>query len=400
MGDNEQKMDTNVNKKTREIPNVPNLRFKEFLGEWVTTTLESLTKNEKKSFAGGPFGSDLKAEDYTLDGVPIIQLSNITEDYLNFNERLIFTSEKKADSLISNNAYPGDLIIAKMMPAGRCCIAQNLYNRYVLGSDAIRVNLDVKKCNKLFMREQINTQNIRKKITSKTAGSTRQRIGIPELKNLTLFSPSIEEQNKIGAFLLKLDTRIETQSKIIEKLQSQIIAISNIMVKAISQKISLGEICAFERKTAHQSSEGLSNGTYPFFTNEEETVKFFNSYDFNGEYIIANTGGKANFKYYNGKFATMSDCLIIKIKDASLTKFYSIVFSNLQKYIDYVGFEGSGLKHLNKDWLLKLQVPQYGKEAEIFIKMIDNLKEKLQKEKDILSAYKKQKAYLLSNMFI
>jgi hypothetical protein len=96
----------------------------------------------------------------------------------------------------------------------------------------------------------------------------------------------------------------------------------------------------------------------------------------------------------------MSDCLVIKFKSSKLTNFYSIVFSTLQKYIDYVGFEGSGLKHLNKDWLIKLQVPQYGSEAETFIKIIDDLKEKLQKEKDILSAYKKQKAYLLSNMFI
>ena len=245
-----------------------------------------------------------------------------------------------------------------------------------------------------------SSKSFHKQVFRLTQGTKIFSISFNNFREMSVSIPQKEEQRKIVAFLSQIDERIETQSKIIEKLKSQIILISNIMVKAISQKISLGEICIFERKTAHQSSEGLSNGSYPFFTNEEETVKFFNSYDFNGEYIIANTGGKANFKYYNGKFAAMSDCLIIKIKDASLTKFYSIVFSNLQKYIDYVGFEGSGLKHLNKDWLLKLQVPQYGKEAEIFIKMIDNLKEKLQKEKDILSLYKKQKAYLLSNMFI
>ena len=214
------------------------------------------------------------------------------------------------------------------------------------------------------------------------------------------YLPSLIEQEKISHFLNLISNRIETQSKIIDKLKSQIISISNTMVKSITKKISIEEICDFERKTKHQSGDGLASGTYPFFTNEEENVKFFDFYDFNGEYIIANTGGKANFKYYNGKFAVMSDCLVIKFKSSKLTNFYSIVFSTLQKYIDYVGFEGSGLKHLNKDWLLKLQVPQYGSEAETFIKIIDDLKEKLQKEKDILSAYKKQKAYLLSNMFI
>ena len=288
----------------------------------------------------------------------------------------------------------GTLLLSTRATVGECSIALNECST----NQGFQSLIASDKVNNEFLYYLIATK--KRHFVKYACGSTFLEISNKEVAKTKIFVPQQREQEKIATFLSKIDQRIETQSKIIEKLQSQIIAISNIMVKAISQKISLGEICVFERKTAHQSSEGLSNGTYPFFTNEEETVKFFNSYDFNGEYIIANTGGKANFKYYNGKFAAMSDCLIIKIKDASLTKFYSIVFSNLQKYIDYVGFEGSGLKHLNKDWLLKLQVPQYGSEAETFIKIINNLKEKLQKEKDILSLYKKQKAYLLSNMFI
>lgn len=245
-----------------------------------------------------------------------------------------------------------------------------------------------------------SSKSFHKQVFRLTQGTKIFSINFSNFREMRVSIPRKEEQLKIVDFLSIIDDRISTQSKIIDKLKSQIISISNTMVKSITKKISIEEICDFERKTKHQSGDGLASGTYPFFTNEEENVKFFDFYDFNGEYIIANTGGKANFKYYNGKFAVMSDCLVIKFKSSKLTNFYSIVFSTLQKYIDYVGFEGSGLKHLNKDWLLKLQVPQYGSEAETFIKIIDDLKEKLQKEKDILSAYKKQKAYLLSNMFI
>lgn len=214
------------------------------------------------------------------------------------------------------------------------------------------------------------------------------------------YLPSLSEQKKIACFLNLITKRIEIQNKIIEDLYTQIKSISYAMVNSIREYVTIKELCSFEQKTNHQSGDGLSEGLYPFFTNEETTKKYFNVYDYDGEYIIANTGGKANFKYFNGKFATMSDCLVIKFNNQSLTIFYSIVFSHLQKYIDYVGFEGSSLKHLNKDWLLKLKVPQYEKQTEKFICLIDNLKKKLQKENTILSLYKKQKVYFLQNMFI
>ena len=394
------------------------MRFKEFLGEWVTTTLESLTKNEKKSFAGGPFGSDLKAEDYTLDGVPIIQLSNITEDYLNFNERLIFTSEKKADSLISNNAYPGDLIIAKMMPAGRCCIAQNLYNRYVLGSDAIRVNLDVKKCNKLFMREQINTQNIRKKITSKTAGSTRQRIGIPELKNLTLFSPSIEEQNKIGAFLLKLDTRIETQSKIIGDLELVKKGIYNHIFTQLNsvEKVLLEDLLIdFNKRT-------LTNKQYPILSSTLSGIYLQEDY-FNKQAASASTEGYKLVPYGFATYRSMSDTgefrfnLQTIVENGIVSPAYP-VFTCIENYrLDFILFclnyyddikkqlfsmkQGGTRLALHFNSLCKLYIPQIDKEKQSKIMTIVNTyNDKIVVEKQILEKLKEQKKFLLSNMFI
>lgn len=262
------------------------------------------------------------------------------------------------------------------------------------------IRAKVQKANPYFVYYQLKTQKYAQWVKISSARSGQPGINSEQFGSYRICLTEHNEQQKIANFLKAIDERIETQNKIIEEIKSQIFSISYIMVKSISKTIPIKEICIFEEKTKHQSGDGLLEGYYPFFTNEEETVKYFDTYDFDGEYIIANTGGKANFKYHNGKFATMSDCLVIKIRNTSLTSFYSIVFSVLQKYIDYIGFEGSGLKHLNKDWFLKFQVPQCDENAEKFICMINDLKEKLQIEKDILSLYKKQKTYLLQNMFI
>ena len=53
-------------------------------------------KIDQYSFTGGPFGSNLKSEDYTQKGVRIIQLQNIGDGQF-LNNYKIYTSQEKAD---------------------------------------------------------------------------------------------------------------------------------------------------------------------------------------------------------------------------------------------------------------------------------------------------------------
>ena len=110
----------------------------------------------------------------------------------------MFVSDCKANELSTCNAFPGDIIFAKMMPAGRACILPDIYKRYLLGSDAIRCILDNHKVDTIFFLEAVNRKSFRNLVDSKTAGSTRKRIGLPELKNLPLLIPEKKEQEKIG----------------------------------------------------------------------------------------------------------------------------------------------------------------------------------------------------------
>ena len=58
-------------------------------------------------------------------------------------------------------------------------------------------------------------------------------------------------------------------------------------------------------------------------------------------------------------------------------------------------------KSVNKDELLQHKLPIHSiEEQKHIILMFENFYSFIQKEKDILELYKKQKAYLLQNMFI
>lgn len=202
---------------------IPKIRFKEFNndGDWIEKNLiDTTSKKVKWSFTGGPFGSNLKASDYTSNGFRIIQLQNIGDSEFNDTYK-IYTSEEKANELLSCNIYAGEIIISKMGdPVGRACIIPDNLARCVMASDGIRVVVDEEKYSKYFIYSLINSRRIREAIEKKATGSTRKRIGLDELKEIKLLIPSeIKEQQKIANTISSLDDLIKKQNNKIEELK-------------------------------------------------------------------------------------------------------------------------------------------------------------------------------------
>lgn len=387
MNENNEKVISNVNSKSKEERNVPNLRFSKYNYNWIIAHLDDVA-----NVVGGGT-PDTSISSYWNGNIQFFTPTEIGHSkYVTFSKQTI-----SKQGLLKSNAKmlpKGTILLSSRATIGECSITlvecatnqgfqnliakQNIYNE--------------------FLYYMVQTK--RKHFIKYACGSTFLEISNNEIKKTKCSIPCIEEQKNIASLLTKIDERIETQSKIINSIQSQINSINHVIINRSKELIPLHEICTFEFKTNRKSNDGLPKGKYPFFTNEEEQTQYLNEYDFDGQYIIANTGGKANFRYFNGKFASMSDCLVIKIMNTDLTYFYSNVLKDKQSYINYVGFEGSGIKHLNKEWLLNFLVPKYNSSIQNYITIIKNIMNKLKIEKNILELYKKQKAYLLQNMFI
>lgn len=190
-------------------------RLPGFNGEWAVMRLGDVADpNQKWSFTGGPFGSNLKSSDYTDDGVRIIQLQNIGDGEFH-NDSAVFTSPEKADELLSCNIYPGEIILSKMGdPVARACIIPPHHERYLMCSDGIRLAVNPKRFNTYFVYISINAPDFRTRAENAGTGSTRKRIGLTELRNLELLCPELFEQTAIATCLSDMDTDIaalETQ---------------------------------------------------------------------------------------------------------------------------------------------------------------------------------------------
>ena len=186
--------------------------------DWEVVSFAELADPRVKwSITGGPFGSNLKTSDYTSEGVQIIQLQNIGDGEF-INDSKVYTSEKKANELISNNIYPNEIIMSKMGdPVARACIIPNHAKRFLMASDGIRLVPDDRYFDFYFIHEFINSPHFRNRAIDASTGSTRQRIGLGDLKKLLIIKPTLTEQKAIATALSDVDALISQLDQLIEK---------------------------------------------------------------------------------------------------------------------------------------------------------------------------------------
>jgi type I restriction enzyme S subunit len=221
-------------------------------------------------------------------------------------------------------------------------------------------------------------------------GSTIKTIGLPYFEQYQIPIPPINEQYAIVSALRDTDALINSLEKLIEKkrkikqgaMQQLLRPKKNWTIK------SLSEVIIKKPKTSHQSSYGLPFGRFPFFTNSsnDKIEKYFNDYDFNDEAIIANTGGVAHFKYFKGKFASMSDCLVFTSKEKVKYLFYFL--KSIEGFINDNCFTGSGIKHLDKKYFneIKIALPEKSEQNDIIEILSDMDNEIALFEKNLLKS--------------
>ena len=169
--------------------------------EWVR--LGDLGAPIQYPFADGPFGSNLKKEHYTTNReVRIIQLSNIGENGWR-DENVKYTTFEHLKLISRSEVDPGDIVIAKMMPAGRAIIVPDKDPKYVLSSDAVKF-VPNKHLYLPFVINCINSPVFQNQVTANVQGTTRKRTSLSKLKNCLLPIPPLAEQKRIVSKLDKL----------------------------------------------------------------------------------------------------------------------------------------------------------------------------------------------------
>jgi type I restriction enzyme S subunit len=377
-------MTTTINNEHKKL-NVPNLRFKEFEGEWEKCKLSEICT----FFSGGTPSSSNK--DFYGGNIAFIRSGELHADSTE-----LFITQAGFDSSSAKMVEIGDLLLAMYgATSGDIAVSKikGAINQAIL---CIRT-----KQNKKFI-ESVWNKHVSKNLRKYLQGG-QGNLSADIVKGISFFFPTLKEQEKIANLVSLLDERIATQNKIIDKLQSLIKGIRNDVFGKLRKDIGLnakvGDVLSYEQPQPYivEDTEYTAGGT-PVLTANKAFVLGYTSetdgiYD-KGDCIIFDDF-TLDCKYVDFPFKVKSSA--IKILTAKNKELLRYTFEFL-KYLDLSTDEHK--RHYiaetqNQEFILP--TTQIVRTIAHAFSTLSSRMQTIVKQRDMLEL---QKQYLLRQMFI
>jgi type I restriction enzyme S subunit len=168
-------------------------------------TLEEIASKTKFGIVDGPFGSHLKAEEYTDTGVRVIRVNNIKPNRFNF-EDIRYVSPEKYETIKRSTVRPNDIIMAKVgNTIGKACVFPKEIEFAVLTANVCKITVDSKQANPVFISYQMNFDAIQERIRNLSGDTAKPMINIPRLKELKLLLPPLALQEEFAGVVTRVE---------------------------------------------------------------------------------------------------------------------------------------------------------------------------------------------------
>ena len=381
-------MTTTKNNEHKKL-NVPNLRFPEFQGEWITYKIKDvlsigngrdykhLSNGEIPVFGTGGYMTSVDECLYNGETTFIGRKGSINKPFY-YNGKFW-----TVDTLFYTHSFNG------ITPKFTYCLFQTI--------------------NWLKYNEASGVPSLSKDTIEKI------KINIPEL----------EEQNKIAKLMFALDERIATQSKIIDKLQS---LIKGIMVELQKQGVNKGTWKkVFLSDVLTERNERNTNLFQVFSVSVSQGV--VNQVDYLGRSFAAKDTSKYNVVHYGDLVYTKSPTgsfpygivkQSLNLENVAVSPLYGVYKPkslavgayiheyfmseiNTHNYLHPLIQKGAkNTINITNQRFLENRVPMPVNSNELLLisKLLYSLNDKIKHVQNTLQEYHKQKQYLLRQMFI
>lgn len=144
--------------------------------EWLASKIENVISR----VAMGPFGSDIKKENFVDEGVPVIRGGNLTDGLI--ERSYVFITEGKADELKNANAFPGDIVITHRGTLGQVGLipSGSKFPRYVVSQSQMLLSVDEERMSSRYLFEFLRSEIGRRLLLSNTS-----QVGVPAIARPT-----------------------------------------------------------------------------------------------------------------------------------------------------------------------------------------------------------------------
>ena len=392
-----------------QISDIPNLRFKEFQGEWEKTKIGDI------AIVVGGGTPDTNTSQYWNGKIQWFTPSEIGRNKYVYNS--VRTISEEGLNKSSAKLLPiGTILLSSRATVGECSINK----KECTTNQGFQSLIPKENISNEFVYYLIQTK--RKDLIRKSCGSTFLEISANEVRKIVVSIPTIKEQDKIAKLLSLLDDRIATQNKIIEDLKKLKSAISKLLFaqkpngwNRLDTLFSKGKAGG----TPTSTNKEYYNGEIPFLSINDITKQ--------GKYVrctenyLSQSGLENSSAWVVPKYslimsmyasvglvtinekplATSQAMFAMQLKDKNLLDYLYYYLSYFKYRHIHKYLETGTQSNINADIVRGIMIPTYGYRHNIEIaSTLQGVDAKIDNELSVLEQLHRQKNYFLSQMFI
>ncbi|MGP5691782.1 restriction endonuclease subunit S [Corynebacterium variabile] len=179
-----------------------NIRFGQ---DPMVSFVEDISEEGKNRIRTGPFGSQLKKEEYSHSGISVLGLDNVVGNEFSWGKRR-YIPEEKYESLKRYTVRPGDVLISIMATTGRCVVVPEGIPTSINTKHICAITVDQEKVIPEFLRATfLWNPSARSYLNRQTKGAIMSGLNMSIVKNMPVPVPSIGRQEEFVKFCRRID---------------------------------------------------------------------------------------------------------------------------------------------------------------------------------------------------
>lgn len=215
--------------------------------KWGKRTLKEIALR----FSDGPFGSNLKIEHYSEDGIQVIRLQNIGINQFK-EEDITFVKENHYENVLRKyTCFPGDIVIATMgSPNVRACIVPKHIRISINKADCVLCRVNEKYANSYYISHLLNQDGFLQLAGSYIHGQTRSRIASGQLAQIAIPIPPLPLQTQFAQIVEKTEALKAQYKSSLQELEN--------LYGSLSQRAFKGELTLEKEESMMMAAEPLA----------------------------------------------------------------------------------------------------------------------------------------------
>jgi type I restriction enzyme S subunit len=323
--------------------------------DWEVKKLGELAR-----FRTGPFGNTLHKEDYTNNGIPIVNPMHIVHGDIVATQEMTITAQRACE-LADFRLREGDIVIGRRGEMGRCAVVKAVQNGWLCGTGSMIIRTN-SLASADFLQLVLSSPPIVADIENASVGSTMVNLNQSVLAGLKVALPgSKEEQETISSSIKAAGAQVEALQALITKKQQ--IKQANMQALLTGKRRlpgfegewevkRLGDVLSICHGKSQRDVE-VTNGPYPILATGGQIGTAERPLYSRPSVLIGRKGTINKPQYMDTPFWTVDTLFYSEMKEVNSARFFYYLFYT----IDWMQFnEASGVPSLNAKTIETIEV--------------------------------------------